>query len=122
MIELLIITAIKLDCPSYGVLDAYFSTGPAFKGAQACKRLDDAPWVHLIVAAKRHYVAYPSDQATRTEKINTGRYWVSDPSLLPFIIPSMTVRSGTRIASCFGNPPVPGSASSGLSTKVGVGC
>lgn len=69
MIELLVITAIKLDRPAYAVVDAFFATGPAFRYVQQWMMNDAVPWVHLIVPAKRHYVAYGSDRSTGNEKI-----------------------------------------------------
>jgi hypothetical protein len=69
MIDLLAITAVKLGHPVYAVVDRYFATGPAFRCAQQWLMDDGVPWVHLIVPAKRHYVAYLSDQVNRNEKI-----------------------------------------------------
>jgi len=69
MIELLAITAVKLGHPVYAVVDAYFCTGPAFRCAQQWVMDNGELWVHLIVPAKKHYVAYPSNQTRLKEKI-----------------------------------------------------
>ncbi|MFQ5642006.1 MAG: hypothetical protein ACE5IR_28875, partial [bacterium] len=69
MIVLLVITAIKLGRPAYAVVDAYFGTGPAFATArQYCMDTGEL-WIHLIVPAKKSYVAYLSNQKNRANRV-----------------------------------------------------
>ena len=69
MIDLLVIAAIKLEHPAYAVLDAYFSTSPAFITARQYCTDTGQPWIHLIVPAKKSYVAYLSKQKTQANRI-----------------------------------------------------
>lgn len=69
MIILLAITAKKLRRPAYAVVDAYFSTSPAFITARQYCMDTGQPWIHLIVPAKKSYVAYPSKQKNKADKI-----------------------------------------------------
>ena len=69
MIELIIITALKMNHPVYGVLDAYFATGAAFRMVRKTLTQTGEPLVHLIIKAKNSYVAYPSKSINQKEKI-----------------------------------------------------
>ena len=69
MIVLLVITATKLGRPAYAAVDAYFGTGPAFVTAQQYCMDTGELWIHLIVPAKKSYVAYLSLQKTQANRV-----------------------------------------------------
>jgi hypothetical protein len=51
--------AIKMDCPIYLILDAYFSVGPVFLVAAGVYSVAfRVPFVHIITRAKKSVVAY----------------------------------------------------------------
>jgi hypothetical protein len=58
MVYLIVETAKTMKCLGYGVLDAYFATGPAFLIFKAAVNDQCEPWIHLITRAKDNYIAY----------------------------------------------------------------
>ncbi len=69
MVTLAVIAAMSTQTPLYLCLDAFFATATAFQIAAQYRMPDGQPWVHLVIKAKRNYVAYRSPQRRPSEKI-----------------------------------------------------
>ena len=65
----MIIAASSQGIPLYACIDAFFSTSPAFTQATLHLMADGTPWVHIITRAKKNYVAYPTENKRKTDKI-----------------------------------------------------
>jgi hypothetical protein len=69
MITLMVIAASSQGTPFYACIDAFFSTAPAFTQAALHLMADGTPWVHIITRAKSSYVAYPTKDKRKVDKI-----------------------------------------------------
>jgi hypothetical protein len=69
MVILMVIAASSQGTPFYACIDAFFSTAPAFTQAALHLMSDGTPWVHIITRAKSNYVAYPTENKRKADKI-----------------------------------------------------